>query len=206
MSSNHAELRLGPDVVQLLIPHRRPLLMVDGVTGYRRDPRLELTAWRMVTANEEVFAGHFPGLHLWPGVYTIEGLGQCANVALVIEGLQRGFEEHGARAEDALALLRNEELGFRLDAGHRPDLSGVLREAFARVTSRFGLSASVEVKLLEPVFAGQRIDYRVARTHVIGDLERFEVAASVEGRPVARGFMTSARRSVVPGARPGGGP
>lgn len=205
MSPDLEPLHLGADVVQLLIPHRRPLLMVDTVTGYRRTPRLALTGSRLVTANEEVFAGHFPGLHLWPGVYTIEGLGQCINVALVVEGLQAGFEARGARAEDALGLLRNEELGFRLHPGYRPDLSTLLREGFTSVTGRFGVSAAVDVKLLEPVFAGQRLDYQVARTHVIGDVERFEVAARVEGKPVARGFMTSARRTFTPGLTRGGG-
>jgi 3-hydroxyacyl-[acyl-carrier-protein] dehydratase len=206
MSPNLDPLHLGPDVVQMLIPHRRPLLMVDAVTGYRRAPRLELTAFRLVTANEEVFAGHFPRLHLWPGVYTIEGLGQCVNVVTVVEGLQRGFEEQGARAEDALGLLQNEDLGFRLDPGYRAELSKLLRDGFARVVARFGVSAAVDVKLLEPVFAGQRIDYHVARTHVIGDVERFEVAAWVAGRPVARGFMTSARRTFMPGLTQGGAP
>ncbi len=203
MSSNGGDLRLGPDVVQLLLPHRRPLLMVDAVTGYLRAPRLELTACRHVTANEEVFAGHFPELHLWPGIYTIEGLGQCANVALVIEGLQRGFEERGANAEDVVRLLRNEELGARLHPGYRPDLSALLRDALVAVPSRFGLSAAVDLKLLEPVFAGQRIDYRVARTHVVGDVDRFEVSAMVEGTPVAKGFMSSARRTIGPGSRRG---
>lgn len=194
-------LRLGADVVQLLLPHRRPLLLLDAVTRYRAAPRLELCGVRHVSANEEVFAGHFPGLHLWPGVYTIEGLGQCCNVLLVIEALQAGFVERGRSAEDLLDLLRNEELGARLRPGWRPELSAALRRALAEVPSRLGFSAAVEVKLLEPVFAGQRLDYRVARTHTIGELDRFEVEASVDGVTVAKGFLSSARRTLGPGSR-----
>lgn len=194
-------LHLGADVVQLLLPHRRPILMLDAVTGYRAAPRLELAGVRHVSANEEVFAGHFPGLHLWPGIYTIEGLGQCCNVLLVIEGLQGGFEERGRPAGDVIDLLRNEELGACLRPGWRPELSAMLRRALAEMPSRFGFSAAVDVKLLEPVFAGQRLDYRVARTHTVGDLDRFDVEASVDGVTVAKGFMSSARRTLGPGLR-----
>jgi 3-hydroxyacyl-[acyl-carrier-protein] dehydratase len=201
MTNPDEDLHLCADVVQLLIPHRRPLLMVDTVTGYRAEPRLELWANRHVSANEPVFAGHFPGLHLWPGVYTIEGLGQCCNLLLVIDGLQRAFAERGGRPEDLLLLLRNEDLGARLHPGFRPEHSARLREGIAANACRFGFSAGVEVKLLQPVFAGQRLDYRVARTHTVGDLDRFEVEARVDGATVAKGFMSSARRVLGPGLR-----
>ncbi len=201
MTADDGALRLGPGVVQLLLPHRRPFLMVDGVSAYRRAPSLELEAYRLISANEEVFEGHFPGVPLWPGVYTIEGLGQSINVALVIEALQAAFEERGATAEDVLRLLRNEQLGASFHPGHDAEVSAFLREATGAVTSRFGMSAAVDVKLLEPVFAGQRIDYRVRRTHALGRLERFEVWAGVEGRPVAKGVMSSVRL----GGPPGGG-
>ncbi len=32
-------LALGPDVIERLIPHRRPFLMVDGVVAYEGTPR-----------------------------------------------------------------------------------------------------------------------------------------------------------------------
>lgn len=201
MRNPDLDLHLGPEVVQLLLPHRRPFLMVDVVTAYREAPRLELAACRHVSSNEEVFAGHFPGLPLWPGVYTIEALGQCCNVLLVMEGLQRAFEARGATAGDLLAVLRNEEAGARMQPAHRPELSRHLREALAALPSRLGFSAAVDVKLVEPVFAGSRLDLRVARTHVVGDLDRFEVEAEVGGRTVAKGFMSSARRTLGRGTR-----
>src|SRR5262249_30324140 len=83
MKTKH-NLSLGPDTIQRLPPHGRPFLMVDTVEGYERAPHPTLLAARHVSANEPVFEGHFPGLHLWPGVYTIEGLGQSANLLLVI--------------------------------------------------------------------------------------------------------------------------
>jgi 3-hydroxyacyl-[acyl-carrier-protein] dehydratase len=192
-------LELGADVLQLLLPHRRPLLMVDEVQAFTRTPRLLVRASRQVSSNEPVFAGHFPGLHLWPGVYTIEGLGQACNVALVLDSLCDLFERHGHDEAALRATLRNAELGFRLQPGFKPELLQPIRAALADPAWTMGFSAHVDVKFLEPVFAGCRLDYRVARTHTVGALDRFEVEALVAGRTVARGAMSAARRSLGPG-------
>jgi 3-hydroxymyristoyl/3-hydroxydecanoyl-(acyl carrier protein) dehydratase len=60
------------------------------------------------------------------------------------------------------------------------------------VAGRAGLLASVEVKLLRPVFAGQRLDYLVVRTHEVGSMQRFGVEAAVDGHRVAAGELTVA--------------
>jgi 3-hydroxyacyl-[acyl-carrier-protein] dehydratase len=54
------------------------------------------------------------------------------------------------------------------------------------------LLASVEIKLIKPVHAGDRIDYEVEVTHRVGELVRLRVAARVAGREVARGSLTVA--------------
>lgn len=186
-------LKLGPDVVQLLLPHRRPLLMVDGVTGYERGPVPTLRACRHISPNEEVFAGHFPGLHLWPGVYVIEGMGQSCNLLEILWNLQDGWESHGGDPEQPLAALRNLEQGFRLQPGYRAEASAELIAVLDDVGLRMGYSAAVDVKLLLPVFAGQRIDYHVRRTHKADRILRHEVEAEVEGKLVAKGVMHGAR-------------
>jgi 3-hydroxyacyl-[acyl-carrier-protein] dehydratase len=194
-------LELGADVLQLLLPHRRPFLMVDGVQGFTRGPRLAVRCSRHVSANEPVFEGHFPGLHLWPGVYTIEGLGQACNVALVLDGLCELFEQHGHDEAALRATLRNAELGFRLQPGFKPELLQPIRAALADPAWTMGFSAQVEIKFIEPVFAGSRLDYRVARTHRVEAIDRFEVEALVAGRTVARGVMSAARRTLGPGVK-----
>jgi 3-hydroxyacyl-[acyl-carrier-protein] dehydratase len=187
-------LRLGPDVIERLIPHRRPFLMVDTVDAYEGGPRPTLRAARHVSANEPVFEGHFPGLHLWPGVYTIEGMGQTCNLLHVIASLEQGWED-GQDPEQLFAALQNLELGYKLAPGFRPEGSARLLAALADpdLPSRMGMSAAVDVKLLAPVFAGQRLDYQVTQTHLVEGMIRFEVRAEVEGRLAAKGVMTSTR-------------
>ncbi len=185
------DLKLGSELVQLLIPHRRPLLLVDGVTGYRRAEQPTLWARRMITANEEIFAGHFPDLHLWPGIYTQEGMGQACHLLQVISTMQDAWEEKGNPAAQVLSALRNMEMGFRMHPGYRPADSAFLKE-LGRDLARLGMSGSVDIRFLHPVFAGQCIEYVVTRTHVLDRLARFEVEAVCEGRQVAKGRITGA--------------
>lgn len=194
-------LGLGPDVVQRILPHRRPFLLVDSVEAYETEPQPTLFASRLVSANEPIFDGHFPGLHLWPGVYTIEGLGQACNLLLIIAGLCEHRAGQGGDPAEVLEALKNLQLGYRLHPGYRADASqdldrylGDKRAALARA----GLSAAVEVKLTAPVFAGQRLDYRVARARFLDELVRFDVEASVAGKTVAKGVMTSSRAFPMP--------
>jgi hypothetical protein len=50
-------LRLGPDVISQLIPHRRPLVMVDAIVAYRHGASPTLWARRQISANEDIFTG-----------------------------------------------------------------------------------------------------------------------------------------------------
>ena len=122
-------------------------------------------------------------------------MGQTCNLLHVIDSLARGWHEAGDDPELVLAALHNLELGYTLHPGYRPEKSARLLDLLGDPTlpSRLGMSAAVDVKLLQPVFAGQRLDYRVTQTHVVEGMLRFEVRAEVEGRLVARGVMTSTR-------------
>lgn len=202
MKSKLTPLSLGPDVVHRLLPHRRPFLMVDSIEGYERAPRPSIRCARSISVNEPVFEGHFPGFHLWPGVYTIEACGQAANLLVILLGLQEAIERAGQDPELVLSALKNLELGYRLRPGFKPadasrDLEAIDR-AMPDVASRMGMSAGVDVKLLAPVFAGQRLEISVERTHVMESLLRFEVEAVVEGKTVARGVMTSVCNITLP--------
>jgi 3-hydroxyacyl-[acyl-carrier-protein] dehydratase len=179
-------LSLGPDVIQRLIPHRRPLLMVDRVLAYRHRPRPVLWARRQISANEDVFEGHFPGISLWPGAYTIEGLGQstllCAIIAYVVERRTR----EGGNGTEFLDTLR------ALERSYTRPLSGAPPPVLDTPHPKLGMAGHVDVKFIAPVFAGCELHYRVELTHVLDTLARFDVVAEVAGTDVARGTMTGA--------------
>lgn len=63
------------------------------------------------------------------------------------------------------------------------------------------MSSAVDIKLLQPVFAGQRLDYRIGLTHEIDKRMRFDAEALVEDVPVARAVMTASRGSWLPVGR-----
>jgi 3-hydroxyacyl-[acyl-carrier-protein] dehydratase len=66
------------DLIQRIIPHRYPFLLVDRV----RDivPFQSATGIKNVTFNEPHFQGHFPGAPIMPGVTIVEAMAQTAAV------------------------------------------------------------------------------------------------------------------------------
>ena len=189
-------LELGADVVQRLIPHRRPLLMVDRIDAWEEDEQPTLHAGRSISANEPVFDGHFPGLSLWPGVYTIEGLLQSCNLLHIIWVTRNFVRTQGGDADEVFAALKNVELGYRLAPGYKPELTkkyDALFMADPDPVSRGGLAGAIDIKLTAPVFAGQQLEYRVTLSRVLDALQRYEVEALVKGKTVAKGVLTSSR-------------
>jgi 3-hydroxyacyl-[acyl-carrier-protein] dehydratase len=63
-------------VIQRMLPHRYPFLLVDKVTDIV--PNTSATGIKNVTMNEPHFNGHFPGVPIMPGVLIIEALAQTA--------------------------------------------------------------------------------------------------------------------------------
>jgi len=68
----------GIDEVMRRLPHRYPFLLVDRVLECVSGERV--VALKNVTANEEFFAGHFPGRPVMPGVMILEALAQSAGI------------------------------------------------------------------------------------------------------------------------------
>lgn len=185
-------LRLGADTVTRLIPHRRPFLFLDGLEAIDLSAQPALAGFKQVSVNEPVFEGHFPGVSLWPGVYTIEGLGQTTNALDVILAIVRGARERGIAADAVLDALRAIDARARFGARPPSELEQGILAHLGEPSHRMGFAGAVEMKLIEPVFAGATIRYEVTLTHEIANARRYEVKASVGDRPVARGTLTSA--------------
>ncbi|KEJ94802.1 3-hydroxyacyl-ACP dehydratase FabZ [Pseudosulfitobacter pseudonitzschiae] len=66
------------DLIQRILPHRYPFLLVDKVVdidGYQTARGI-----KNVTMNEPHFQGHFPGKPIMPGVTIVEAMAQTAAV------------------------------------------------------------------------------------------------------------------------------
>ncbi len=63
-----------------LIPHRPPFLWIDRVEFL--EPGARCVALRWVDPSDPVFAGHFPGDPILPGVLLIEAAAQTAGVMM----------------------------------------------------------------------------------------------------------------------------
>jgi len=65
-------------LIQRILPHRYPFLLVDKVIDI--DGTSSATGIKNVTMNEPHFQGHFPGLPIMPGVTIVEAMAQTAAV------------------------------------------------------------------------------------------------------------------------------
>lgn len=78
-------MELNPPIyveqIREILPHRYPFLLVDRVTEV--NPGVRAVGYKMVSANEPHFTGHFPELSLMPGVLIIEAMAQLGGIAVL---------------------------------------------------------------------------------------------------------------------------
>jgi 3-hydroxymyristoyl/3-hydroxydecanoyl-(acyl carrier protein) dehydratase len=75
--SSGTSVSFGSDDLQRLLPHRPPMLLVDGIDLIDLDGR-GVRGHRRLRPDDLGFAGHFPGQPIYPGVLTVEAIGQLA--------------------------------------------------------------------------------------------------------------------------------
>lgn len=81
-------MELNSNQIQEILPHRYPFLLVDKIVD--GEPGQWAKGIKCVSVNEQFFCGHFPQMHVMPGVLIIEALAQVGAVALLTEEENRG--------------------------------------------------------------------------------------------------------------------
>jgi len=198
MTGAHQEYRsLGANVVRHLLPHRRPFLFVDRIKRYRLGDARTIEATLQISLSHPVFDGHFPHWSIWPGVYVVEGLGQTTQLLATLDairraGAERGDETLGLRTLDAL------DAAYSLRPGSAPTNEGLALLEEISSSPIVGLASRIDVRFLEPVLPGCRIDYRADWTLDQNGVFGFDVEASVAGRPVVRGELGASINTRIP--------
>ena len=81
-------MELNSNEIQKILPHRYPFLLVDKITDF--EPGKWAKGIKCVSVNEMHFCGHFPEMHVMPGVLIIEALAQVGAISILTEEENRG--------------------------------------------------------------------------------------------------------------------
>ena len=73
-------MMMSLEEIKKILPHRYPFLLVDRVLEIKKNKYCK--ALKNISANEEVFQGHFPNQAVLPGVLIIEALAQTAGIVI----------------------------------------------------------------------------------------------------------------------------
>lgn len=139
----------GRDVVEQVLPHRDPFVWVSRVVAC--EPGVSITAELDVDPKLPLFAGHFPGHPVLPGVIIMEALAQTASFCALV-----GRDEPGVLGFFAgidKAKFRNQV---------QPGDTLTLKATIMRNSSRM-VVADVEARVCDKVAATATQKYVMAK-------------------------------------------
>jgi len=79
--------KLDVGMIQRLLPHRYPMLLVDRVLDWEAGKFIR--GMKNVTVDEPFFQGHFPTYPVMPGVLVIEAMAQISGLRVMLSDVAR---------------------------------------------------------------------------------------------------------------------
>ena len=117
--------------IQQVVPYRDPFLLLDEIVCWDSE-QATAQARRLISPDDPVFAGHFPGDPVYPGVLQVEMAGQLA--VWLVQRLRPGL----AGASPAVRAVKVHHAVFV-----SPVLPGERVDVFARILDDGGLTTVV---------------------------------------------------------------
>jgi 3-hydroxymyristoyl/3-hydroxydecanoyl-(acyl carrier protein) dehydratase len=156
------------------------------------EPAPTLKSVKYLTGNESFFSGHFPKISIMPGAMTFEGLGQSVNITSVIMALRDLYKKEHRNPDEVCDDLQNLEYAFTLNPAYKKKKTEFLKQLMEMHTENlYGLVGFVNLKFLEPISAGNLVEYEVIRTGTLDNYMHYDIFATVDGRVKAKGKMSS---------------
>jgi 3-hydroxymyristoyl/3-hydroxydecanoyl-(acyl carrier protein) dehydratase len=187
------KVNLGYEMIQLLIPQRRPFLMIDRIVEFEIEPSPRIICVKNCSANESFFDGHYPSLAIMPGALTFEGMGQAANALAAICTLHDCFVKSKEDPSTLASHLKNLQFGYSLNKAYRPKMASQFESIVCNRDGNleFGMVGATTLKFLEPVFAGSVIEYHATLTTIVDRYMHFDVETVVDNTVKAKGTLST---------------
>ena len=178
-------------LIEILIPHRSPFLMVDSIVSVQAGKNPSMLANYTIKDREPEYSCNGSDGH-WPSICIIEGLGQCCNLMIVIWALEKGLMKAGMRFNalgEVLKRLMDDE----------PDeitglLKAILHQRRMETYSSVGFLGSANMEITGHARQGRVISYEVRLNQIFGTIFHSSVRAYTNNYLIASGTMVSATR------------
>ena len=180
-------------LIEMLLPHRSPFLMVDLIISYKGGKNPFLQANYRIKEKDSLFCKNDSD-DRWPSIYVMEGLGQSCNLLIVIFALEQGLMNANYRINSMDEVFR--KLMDNETDNATGILKAILNQRKSETFSSIGFMGATDMEIKGHAMHGQVISYEVQLNQVFGSLFHSVVKAYTNTNLVAQGTMVSARRKV----------